>query len=213
MPFYVFFIILFSFFSSYASEFFNPNKYAYKTYNYYDALDYHFSSANIAAYNISSYKEYENALAGNSSLNLTFDFINTSFSIGDNNYMALLLIGTSNDSMMRPDGAGAGYITIWVQNGDKYSLVASNEIYAIYGASISFNDESNTLEIDSPMGQCEILFLKTSLLFSTNKVFYNNVIMTMITAENTMKDEVLYDRNSSDKKYLLNNKNGLDFLY
>lgn len=122
-----------------------------------------------------------------------------------------MLIGTSNDSLMRPDGKGAAYISIWKQQGDKYRLLAANEIYAIYGASLFFDDESNMIVIDSPMGQCEVLFLKTSLFINDNNVYYKSIEKSTITPDNTMENETIF---SSDNKveYLLNKKNGLEFL-
>lgn len=210
-----YFIFLFCFFYStfsFASDFFQPAKFSSHTLSLQDALNYHFSSTNILKYNISSFDEYEKLLSSNNTLNLSLDYTTLDFSIGDYNYKVLLLVGTSNDTMMRPDGSGAGYITIWLQQGDKFKLIASNEIYAIYGVSLSFNDEKQLIEIDSPMGQCESVFFKTTLFINNNQVFYNSVDVSFITTENTMKTEIIYDKNK-DNPILLNSKNGLTFEY
>lgn len=211
----VFFVLLISLFFnfSYASEFFMPEPFNNDniTLSYNEARNYHFSSANIKKYNISSYDEYSRIMEKENSLNLSLDYINLNFSSGKYNYSAFLLIGTSNDAMLRPDGKGAGYLTIWKQQGDKFTLIASNEIYAIYGASLFYDDENNIVVIDSPMGQCEIVFLKTTFYIKNNDVYYNNIEMSNITADNTMDIKTIYNKNNG-KPLLLNKYNGLSFL-
>lgn len=210
---YFIFLLCFLYSSSlYASEFFNPEKFSSHVLPLNDAINYHFSSANISQYNITSYDEYEKLSASNNSLNLSLDYTTLDFSIGDYNYKVLLLVGTSNDTMMRPDGTGAGYITIWLQQNDKFKLIASNEIYSIYGVSLSFDEENQVIDIDSPMGQCETVFFRTTLSIVDNQVYYNTVDVSFLTTENTMKTNIIYDK-SKDKPILLNNKNGLTFNY
>lgn len=213
MPYIIILFLFFSFSNCYASDFFAPN---IDTLNniilsYNQARDYHFKSSNPKKYSISSYNDYTTLLDKDNSLNLSLDYLHLAFSIGDDNFIAFMLIGTSNDSLMRPDGKGAAYISIWKQQGDKYRLLAANEIYAIYGASFFFDDESNIIVIDSPMGQCEVLFLKTSLFIKDNNVYYKSIEKSTITPENTTANETLF---SSENKveYLLNKKNGLEFL-
>lgn len=212
MRFFICLFVLFFSFNLYASEFFNPEKYSSHILSLNEALNYHFSSANILKYNISSYDEYEKLLSSNSTLNLSLDYTTLDFSIGDYNYKVLLLVGTSNDTMMRPDGSGAGYITIWLQQNDKFKLIASNEIYSIYGVSLSFDEENQVIEIDSPMGQCETVFFRTTLSIKNHQVYYNTVDISFLTTENTMKTNIIYS-NKKDKPILLNNKNGLTFNY
>lgn len=213
MPYIIILFLFISFSNCYASDFFAPNIYTSNniTLSYSQARDYHFKSSNPKKYSISSYNDYTTLLDKDNSLNLSLDYLHLAFSIGDDNFVAFMLIGTSNDSLMRPDGKGAAYISIWKQQGDKYMLLAANEIYAIYGASLFFDDESNIIVIDSPMGQCEVLFLKTSLFIKDNNVYYKSIEKSTITPENTMENETLF---SSDNKveYLLNKKNGLEFL-
>lgn len=213
MPYIIILFLFISFSNCYASDFFAPNIDTSNniTLSYNQARDYHFKSSNPKKYSISSYNDYTALLDKDNSLNLSLDYLHLAFSIGDDNFVAFMLIGTSNDSLMRPDGKGAAYISIWKQQGDKYRLLAANEIYAIYGASLFFDDESNIIVIDSPMGQCEVLFLKTSLFIKDNNVYYKSIEKSTITPNNTMENETLF---SSDNKveYLLNKKNGLKFL-
>lgn len=213
MPYIIILFLFISFSNCYASDFFAPNIDTSNniTLSYNQARDYHFKSSNPKKYSISSYNDYTTLLDKDNSLNLSLDYLHLAFSIGDDNFVAFMLIGTSNDNLMRPDGKGAAYISIWKQQGDKYRLLPANEIYAIYGASLFFDDESNMIVIDSPMGQCEVLFLKTSLFINDNNVYYKSIEKSTITPNNTMENETLF---SSDNKveYLLNKKNGLEFL-
>ena len=213
MPYIIILFLFFSFINCYASDFFAPNIDTSNniSLSYNQARDYHFKSSKPKKYSISSYNDYTTLLDKDNSLNLSLDYLHLAFSAGNDNFVAFMLIGTSNDSLMRPDGKGAAYISIWKQQGDKYRLLAANEIYAIYGASLFFDDESNILVIDSPMGQCEVLFLKTSLFIKDNNVYYKSIEKSTITPNNTMENETLF---SSENKveYLLNKKNGLEFL-
>lgn len=213
MPYVILLFLFISFNPCFASDFFAPNTHGVsKTIlSYNNARDFHFKSANIIKYNISSYDEYSNLLDSDSTLNLSLDYLHHSFSLGDDNYIVFMLIGTSNDSLMRPDGKGAAYITIWKQHGEKYIYLAANEIYAVYGASLFFDDENNLIVVDSPMGQCEVLFLKTTFLIKDNIVYYNSIEKSTITPDNTLENEILYSR-YDNVEYLLNKKNGLDFL-
>lgn len=213
MPYIIILFLFFSFSNCYASDFFAPNIDTSNniTLSYRQARDYHFKSSKPKKYSISSYNDYSTLLDKDNSLNLSLDYLHLAFSAGDDNFVAFMLIGTSNDSLMRPDGKGASYISIWKQQGDKYRLLAANEIYAIYGASLFFDDESNIIVIDSPMGQCEVLFLKTSLFIKDNNVYYKSIEKSTITPDNTMENEIIYSRGNQEG-YLLNKKNGLDFL-
>lgn len=213
MPYIIILFLFISFSNCYASDFFAPNIDTSNniTLSYNQARDYHFKSSNQKKYSILSYNDYTTLLDKDNSLNLSLDYLHLAFSIGDDNFVAFMLIGTSNDSLMRPDGKGAAYISIWKQQGDKYRLLAANEIYAIYGASLFFDDESNIIVIDSPMGQCEVLFLKTSLFIKDNNVYYKSIEKSTITPDNTMENDILYSTDTN-VEYLLNEKNGLDFL-
>lgn len=209
-------IVLFlfvSFVSCPASEFFTPNISAlgYTASSFNNARNYHFYSAKPKKYNITSYEDYNALLEKDSSFNLSLDYLHYSFSIGDDNYAAFMLIGTSNDSLLRPDGKGAAYISIWVQQGEKFILLAANEIYGIYGASLFFDDKNSNLVIDSPMGQCEVMFLKTSLFIKDGSVYYKSIEKSTITPDNTLENEIIYIH-SNENEYLLNKKNGLEFL-
>lgn len=206
-------LFIFIFSTAYSSDFFMP-----KTFNsnnsiilsFDEARDYHFNSANIRKYNFSTYNEYNSYLEKNNSLNLTLDFLSLPFSIGDSNYTAFLLVGTNNDALLRPDGKGAGYLTIWKQQGNKFILLAANEIYSIYGVTMFFDDNSNNIVIDSPMGDCESVFFKTTFYIKNNKVYYNDIEISYITADNIMKYESVYNKDNN-RAYLLNEKSGLTF--
>lgn len=208
----VIFSLLFTIFSFnlYAGEYFNNSSYEYiSLLDYNHARDYHFSSSKNNK-NIISYKEYENKISKEQDFPQYLEYNNLSFTKNNVTYYIFILTASSYDNLMRIQSNGESYITIWDNRNNKFNLIASNIIYAIYGA--SYYIENNNIIIESPMGLCETVFLKTTLSINDNLVYYNNIDLSFITAENKLKHNILYDI-KRDKPILLNNKNGTSFNY